>query len=199
VILSKCNVMQRAIPATVRQVISHTSTLRNQQVTPLTDCFNSVVGAGAAGAFLAIGNHTKETAMNATKSISMLSVAAALAAALPAYAQRTEPVRHARPHAHTVVRDVQPRRVTVVQRPVVVQRTVVVQRPVVVHRPVTVARPVYVAPPAYSSAYGNHGNYYGNYYRNYGNYYRNYWNYYRNYWAYYWNYWTYWDRWNYWS
>src|SRR5688572_17069090 len=122
--------------------------------------------------------------MNASKTVFFLSIAAAVAAALPAHAQAAadKTVRLARHHNHTVVRNAPARHVTVVQRPVIVQR------PVVIQRPVTIARPVYVAPRAYSSTYGNS---YGNYY---GNYYRNYWTYYRSYWNYYWSYWTYWNR-----
>jgi hypothetical protein len=105
--------------------------------------------------------------MNVTKTISMLSIAGALAAAFPTQAQPL-----ARHHSHTVTRAAPARHVTVVQRPVVIQR------------PVVVARPVYVARPAYAGSYG-YWNYYGNYYRTYWNHYRRYWNYY---------YWTYWNR-----
>ena len=129
--------------------------------------------------------------MNVSKSISMLSVAAAVAAALPAYAQRTaDDGRFARHHNHTVVRSAPARHVTVVRRPVVVQRTVVVQRPVTVVRPAYVARPAYsyAYRPTYVNGYRSYANYWNDWY--YWNYYRSYWAYYRNYWTYYWNYWS---------
>jgi hypothetical protein len=123
-------------------------------------------------------------------SISVLSVVAALAAALPAHAQRaaddTARLGRHRDHATPAARDARARRVeqhrvTVVRRPVVVQRTVVVQRPVVV------ARPAYVTQPTYSRAYRGYWSRWNQW--SYWNYYRSYWAYYRNYWTYYWNYW----------
>ena len=93
--------------------------------------------------------------MNARKTVTLLSAAAALAAAAPAYAYRTA-------DESWRLRTFEPRRVAVAHRPVVVQRTVVVRRPAIV-RPVLVARPAYSSyyRPAYFGGHRTYSNYWG--------------------------------------